>query len=356
VIMDEMDLVGKLKEVPPLRPEAYERARATLRTAMGESVRVPAPARKKRFSWARNVRMSVAGKVGTGLVGAAAVAVAVVSVTSPAPDTGTPEQAAPPTTVAVSKLELLANDVKASTGTLSGDASLVIRTQTAPDGNPYVTYNLYTDGGEVYVTDTREDLPGAIARHDNLAEPTDASIVAAARAAATGDIGEARDRMVNAIPNSLGVGLSPEEARRVWDEAQVEWLETLRQKGVENPQPRPRPTGKAMQDLIDNRIWTYCFLALERGAANPEVRAGVLRLISSIPDVTVADSNTAGQPSLTITAGPALFGGDGEHVLTVNAETGLPISSVFEQEEGPSSTETYESTRVTLADVAAGGF
>ena len=35
--VDEMDLAGQALEVTPWRPEAYERARATLRGAMAES-------------------------------------------------------------------------------------------------------------------------------------------------------------------------------------------------------------------------------------------------------------------------------------------------------------------------------
>ena len=57
-----------------------------------------------------------------------------------------------------SRLVTLAADVKASSAPLPGDASLVIRTQTRPSGAPYVTYNLYTDSGEIYATDTRDQL------------------------------------------------------------------------------------------------------------------------------------------------------------------------------------------------------
>ena len=39
--IDEMDLVGELKEVEPLRTEAYEQARAALRTAIANEQRTP---------------------------------------------------------------------------------------------------------------------------------------------------------------------------------------------------------------------------------------------------------------------------------------------------------------------------
>lgn len=356
--MDEMDLVSRLKEVPPLRPEAYERARTMLGAAMAESQAVPGAAPVRGFSWARHLRVGVLGKVGVGALGAAAVVVAAVAVV-PA-DSSPPPASAP---VVEPRLVTLAADVNASSGSLPGDASLVIRTRTAPDGTPYVTYNLYTDSGEIYVTDTKDALAGAIDRQDNLADPTDSRVLAAARYAATGDLTEARERMVNATPNSWGLGLSPAEAQRVWDEGQTELRQILREKGIADPPYRPRPTGKVLEDGINNLLWTNTLSALTRGAANPEVRAGVFRLISTVPEVTVTTSTTNGQPALILTAGPALFLEDGEHVLTINADTGLPISSEFRPAPGqtppdatPPSLETYQSSRVTVADVKAGTF
>ena len=65
--------------------------------------------------------------------------------------------------------------------------------------------------------------------------------------------------------------------------------------------------------------------------ATRQIREGVLRLLSTIPDITVANSATGGQPTLTITAEPALFGNGIDEVLTVNARTGLPVSFVQSQ-------------------------
>lgn len=354
--MDEMDLVSRLKDVPPLRPEAYERGREMLGAAMAESQTVRVPVRDQRSSWARNLRVGVLGKVGIGVIGAVAVAVAAVAIV-PA-DSSAPTSVAP--VVVDSRLVTLASNVKASSAPLSGDASLVIRTQTRPSGPPYITYNLYTDSGEIYVTDTRDQLPGAIDRGDNLAEAWHASVLAAARFAATGDLTEARKQMVNASNNPWGLGLSPAEAQQVWDESQAEMLEIWGEKGVPNPQPRPRPTGKDLEDGINNTLWSNTLGALDSGAAHADVRAGVLRLLSTIPDVTVTNSTTNGQPSLILTAGAALFSGDGEHVLTINADTALPISSEFKVTPGQSDTvpslETFESSRVTVADVRAGSF
>src|ERR1700751_4723838 len=54
-------------------------------------------------------------------------------------------------------------------------------------------------------------------------------------------------------------------------------------------------------------------------------RAGVLRLLSTISAVTVNRSTTGGQSTLTLTAGPEVFGGSGEQVLTISASTGMPV-------------------------------
>lgn len=128
----------------------------------------------------------------------------------------------------------------------------------------------------------------------------------------------------------------------------------MREKGDKTP--LKMPTGKALQDAIDNSLWTAATIALSWGAGDPEIRAGVLRLVSTIPEVNVADSTAGGQPTLTITAGPAVFGGDGEQVLMINARTGMPISSVVTGRGMPTSVETFRVSRVTLADIKAGKF
>ena len=83
----------------------------------------------------------------------------------------------------------------------------------------------------------------------------------------------------------------------------------------------------------------------------------MLRLLSTLPEVTVVDSKTDGQPTLTITAGPALFGaGSGDQVLTVSATTGIPVSSVESGGGLPTAVETDQVSRVTVAGIEAGKF
>ncbi|MFI5610773.1 hypothetical protein [Amycolatopsis sp. NPDC051903] len=357
--MDELDLVRQLKEAPALRPEAYERARSALGTAMAaaQTSGVPdaaAATARKKFSWLRDFRLGVAGKVGIGAVGALAAAAVVVSVAVPHP--AAPAGPTPHESAAGSPLVTLAADVKASGGSVTGDASLVIRSTTAPNGEPYVTYAVYSDSGHVYFAESKSGLPALVARNENVDDPSQAREVAAARFAASGDLDQAREQMVNATNNYWGLGLSAEQQQKLWDEGQAQARQILQEKGVANPPQKPRPTGKALQDGIDNTLWTNTIQALDLGAGNPDVRAGVLRLISTIPDVTVTNSKTGGQPSLVLTAGPALFQGDEQEVLTINAGTGLPISAVATPKTGKPVTATYESSRVTLADVKAGKF
>jgi hypothetical protein len=369
VTVDEMDLVRQLKDAAPLRPEAYERAWTTLRAAMAESGSAPvpvpemttAPVRRRRFSRAGNRRgtFGTLGKVGIGTgIGAAAAAVAVVLVATSTPRSAAPGSATPVGSTAqapavASPLVSLAALIRSS-GSLPGDASLVIRTQAETGVPVQVSYNLYADNGAFYGGGDKSSLREAVNRHQNMADGIDAREVAAARYAASGNLTAARERMINATPNSWGLGLSPAQQQAIWNKAIAKLGPKFKANGIKTL-PK-RPTGKALQDDLNNNVWNNSVDALSAGAGNPQVRAGVLRLLSTIPDVTVANSRTGGQPTLTLTAGPALFGGT-EEVLTINAKTGMPVKSVVPGHgDVASSVDTYRVIRVTLADIKAGKF
>jgi hypothetical protein len=251
-----------------------------------------------------------------------------------------------------SKLMSLAALIKARSGPLPGNASLVIEKQVIGGKPMQVGYGLYTDSGDMYSGDDKQTLVAAVAQHANLADFTNAREIAAARYAAAGDLATARVRMVNALPNDFFLSFAAR--KKIWEEGAAARQALMREKGIKTP--LKMPTGKALQDDIDNNLWTASTIALSWGAGDPEIREGVLRLVSTIPEVTVADSTTGGQPTLTITAGPAVFGGDGEQVLTINARTGMPISSVVTGRGMPTSVETFRVSRVTLADIKAGKF
>lgn len=369
--MDEMDLARQALDVTPWRPEEYERARAVLRSAMAESaarpddVAAPAgPARAGAFSLARRRRrqaLGTRGKVGIGAaVAAVAAAAAVALASTPAPAGSAHPAAAPagPTarpvgpTAPTSKLATLAASIKASERPLPGNASLVVARQVNGGKLMQVVYALYTDSGRLYLGDDKKTLVAAVAGHANLADGTNAREIAAARYAVSGDLATAVKRMVNSFPNDFYGSLA--ERKAIWAKGAAARAKLEKEKGMKAP--IPMPTGKLLQAEINNNLWTASTIALSWGAGDPEIRAGVLRLLSTIPQVTVANSTTDGQATLTITAGPALFGGDGKQVLTVNAKTGMPISSVETGGGLPKAVETDQVSRVSLADVEAGRF
>ena len=161
--------------------------------------------------------------------------------------------------------------------------------------------------------------------------------------------------MVNASPNYLGLGLGPAARKKLWAQAKAKSAEIYKEKGIEFP-ANP-PTGKARQEQADNYLWNNSVDALSAGGGDPRVREGVLRLLSTISAVTVANSTAGGQPALTLTAGPEVFGGAASEVLTINARTGMPIKAVVPAEGNlPSSVQTFQVSRVTLAGIKAGRF
>lgn len=345
--MDEMDLMKNLREVPSPRPEAYDRARTALQTAMAEPVTTVV--RPKRWlSWP---------KVSVAAVGAAAVAVAVVLATTGGTVPAGPSAAAPPVVVE-SPLVKLASEVKAA-GTLPGEASLIINTKFGLDNRPSLYYTVYTDKGQVFRGDSAQSLAASVAQGDDDAHPYDGKVTAAARLAANGDVEKARIAMITASNNALGVGLSPAEADKAWAQAQAETAEMLRKVGKKVPDPRPRPTGTELENLIGNHLWSNTTHALFVAASDAEVRAGVLKLLATIKEVTIGKVDVDGQAALTLTASAAIQGGGSSHVLTINAGNGLPIRS--EGVPAKDSAEpskpwlvNYKSSRVNLADVVAG--
>jgi hypothetical protein len=245
----------------------------------------------------------------------------------------------------------LAARISASANSQPGNASLEIVTQTIGGKLMQVYYGLYTDTGELYSGSDKQTLMMAVADHANQADGADFREVAAARYAAAGGLAAARVRMVDATPNDFFLSLAAR--KKIWAAGAAARQALMRAKGIKTP--LEMPTGNALQEEINNSLWTNSTDALNWAGGDPEIRAGVLRLLSTIPEVTVANSTTDGQPTLTITAGPGAFGGMGDEVLIISATTGLPVSSV--SNPGPSAgVEDYQVSRVTLANIRAGKF
>lgn len=357
-----MDLASQALDVTPWRPEAYEQARTALRAAMAESgprpeaapVPAVAPMRGRGFSRAdyrRRRTLGTRGKVGIGAGIAAVTAAALVLVTTSTPQPAATAGSASRAPAATSPLMSLAAHISAISGTVPGNASLVIDKPVYGGKLAPVVYSLYTDSGALYTGDDKQTLMRAVDQNDNQVESVNTHEIAAARYAASGDLATARKMMVNSFPNDYF--LSYAARKQIWEKNLPALRALLREKGS-NLIPT-MPTGQVLQDRINNSVWNGCQDALLWAGNDPHARAGVMRLLSTVPDLTVVNSTTDGQPTLTITAGPARFEGF-RQVLTISAATGLPISSVSSGAGLPTGGETDQDSRVTVADIKAGKF
>jgi hypothetical protein len=299
-------------------------------------------------------RRRLAGAAGTVAVGAAAVVLVATSVTRSAAPEATGISAGPartggahPTSTGASTgstdaqapLVTLAADVAAEPQP-AGDATLVERETGAPGHATINVWDLYTDDGRYFFSRTEAGLPAQVKENNNQGDGQFGREVAAATYAATGDLDTAALKM--AWPYATPVP--------AWLKAQV--------------------TAMAAGKQIDNHVWENSEDALVAGSGNPQVRAGVLRLVSMLPDITVTHGTTDGQPTLTIAAGKAELGTVGVdkadpkietgpayvEAITINANTGIPLGLA----SGPAgkivNNLTYVVTRVNLADIAAGKF
>jgi hypothetical protein len=224
----------------------------------------------------------------------------------------------------------------------AGDATLVERETGAPGQASINVWDLYADDGRYFFSQTKAGLPAQVKEDNNQGAGQFGREVAAAADAVTGNLDAAALKMAWA-PSTTPVP--------AWLSAQVANMSVG---GLQ----------------IDNYVWENCEDALVAGSGNPQVRAGVLRLVSALPGITVTYGTVDGQPALTLTAGAAEMGYAGidktdpkaatgpayQEAITINADTGIPLGFAG----GPAGkvvvTVSYVVTRVSLADIAAGKF
>jgi hypothetical protein len=346
MIVDELELVSRLKETEPLRPEALEQARTLLRAAIAlDEVPEPTPVRSRNHLNRRSAALR--GAFGIGVVAAAAVVTLIAMSTSQLPTHSIrPEVSLPAVSSAKhAPLVILADAIIANEAHQTGNATLVLRTTTLSNGENWTGADLYTDSGEYFYAPTESGLPAEIAANDDQGGAGSAREVAAAEYAVNGDLATARTEMEDAA-----MGHSPTDATSVQDlKAEARAMKL----GL----PMPALSGSPVQVNADNLIWENSLDALSAGAGNPQVRAGVLRLLSTVPEVVVTNTTTDGQPSLTLTAGAPALPTNYQEVLTISAQTGMPIAFAGGAPgQTPETSTTYEVSRVMVSDIAAGKF
>ena len=225
-----------------------------------------------------------------------------------------------------------------------GDATLVQRT-THTGGQDVTVYDLYGDNGTYYFSQDESGLAGQVSGGHTQGAGVFARDVAAAKEAAAGNVQQGALDMANApAPNSKYRITSTTET---------------------TPTPAEAAAGKAKAKLLgqppspgtnfDNWAWEDSQDALIAGASDPQVRAGVLRILALLPGVAVAHGTSGDQPTLVLTGGAYEVGTGYQEQLTINADTGMPIEFVGGPPNGtPETRVDYQVARVTLSDVAAG--
>jgi hypothetical protein len=350
-MVDEMDLLSGLKTADPVRPRAFEEARAVLQAAMaleeGESVTTTISGQRSRR---RTAGFSVAA-LGAA---AAAVAVAVVVTSASVPGhraAGAGQAAARPAQAAANPiLTRLAADITVRPARLPGNATLEIRNQSPTTAQPGANgVDLYTDGGTYYWALSESGLPQVIAQHQDTGQGQFKRDMAAAVYAVNGNIATARARMAvaNFAPGTHPKSIGPTIAQR---------KATAGAHGRGYAPPKPL-TPAQEKEHTDNSIWMNSLDALTAAPDNARVRAGVLRIMATMPNVRVTHTTTAGQPTLTLAdSWPQLTDGGLVESLVVNASTGIPVALVNRDPGQPLNATYYHASRVALASIEAGHF
>jgi hypothetical protein len=238
--------------------------------------------------------------------------------------------------VAHSPLVRLADYVSTSPAP-TGDATLVARTTTT-GGQTVTVYDLYADDGRYYFSPLESGLAAQVSAGHNLAGGLFAREVSAAKQAATGDVQAAAQKMADA-PDPSQV-ISPHEKT---DSAAIKQKEAA--------------IGEPAADVsrYDNWVWEDSQDAIIAGSGEPDVRAGVLRILATLPGVTVTNGTSGGEPTLVLTAGTPEVGAGYQEQLTIDANTGVPIQFVGGPPNGtPATSVNYKVSRVTMADLSSG--
>jgi hypothetical protein len=327
--VDERELLGPLGDVTPLSEETFEQARALLQVAIAAEVEHQIVAFARRPTQRRHVI-----RVRTGIAAGVAAAVAFAFVGLSLDSTSKVPTASKGH---LTPLVLLADNVNASPAPV-GNAELVART-TSGGGTSVTVYDLYADNGEYFFSQTESGLAGQVSANNNLAGGLFTREIAAAKLAAGGNVQTAAQDMADA-PDPSNV-ISPSQAVNSASAA-------AKQAATGQPQEG---------NLYDNWVWENSQDAIIASAGQPQVRAGVLLILATLPGVTVTSGTAGGQSTLVLTAGTPEMGYGLFEQLTINATTGVPVSFASGTPgQAPSGTISYQVSRVTTGNIAAGKF
>jgi hypothetical protein len=245
-----------------------------------------------------------------------------------------------------SPLIRLADNVSTSASPV-GDATLIQRSTTIAGQAPITVYDLYGDDGTYYFSQGASGLPSQVSSGNSQADGLFGREVAAAKEAATGNVAQAAIDMANAPDPNLRPQLTPTNDGNA-ESPQATALAI---------QAKEKATGMHFlpSSRFDNYAWGDSQDAMIAGAGDPQVRAGVLKILATLPGVTVTQGSSNGTPTLVLTAGSHEFGMNYQEQLTVNAETGIPIEFVGGTPgKTAATTVDYQVKRVTLSDIAGG--
>lgn len=290
--------------------------------------------------------------------GAGVFATVAATVTMVAVSVGTVGPALPVAGAAV--LNHLAAHIQTSAATpLPGDATLVLRTQSYPNGTSDSEADLYADNGEYFSTPTESGLPAAIAENANDSNGFTAREIKAALDAVNGNLSTAVQEMALApFDNGVKPANTAADLSALKQKIDAQTNLTSAQKAALVQRiisEANSPSGQ--QASTDNYIWMDSMDTLIEGAGNPDVRIGVLRILSTLSEVAVTNTTTNGQSTITLTASAPALPANYQEAITINASTGIPVLFVGGTPgQTPSVIVTYQVSRVTLANIAAGDF
>lgn len=292
----------RTEAVPPLEGPSRDRVTAGAGTARGEGRRRRRPRKAPLYALA-----------------VAVFAIAIVVGASALPSSGGPARQLGAPAVAEAALVTFSKKI-AEEPAPAGDATLVVRHHSFPDDEDITGTDLYLDDGHYYFAPTLAGLRKGGESTDTGTDVINRQVLAAKAA----------------------IGLEPDAARKGMVAAIMG--DTKMQPGV-----------KSTRALDDNHIWGACLDALVAGAGDKTVRAGVMRLLATIPTVKVIDHGaTLELRNVDVAAsvpGKPAFAGYAE-TLTVDAKTGIIQKMVGGEPGKPAGvTVTYDTKRVEARDI-----